>query len=110
VEGKHVAFYALYRNIQEHKRAQAVSSALCRIAERTSAAEDLQGFYASIHNIVGELMNARNFYIALYDPATQLLSFPHFVDERDSAPTPRSLGRGLTEYVLRTGEPLLATP
>ncbi len=110
VEGKHVAFYALYRNIQEHKRAQAVSSALCRIAERTSAAEDLQGFYASIHNIVDELMNARNFYIALYDHATQLLSFPHFVDERDSAPAPRSLGRGLTEYVLRTGEPLLATP
>jgi two-component system, cell cycle sensor histidine kinase and response regulator CckA len=110
VEGKQVAFYALYRNIQEHKRAQAVSSALCRIAERTSAAEDLQGFYASIHNIVGELMNARNFYIALYDPATQLLSFPHFVDEQDSAPSPKPLGRGLTEYVLRTGEPLLATP
>ncbi len=110
VEGKQIAFYALYRNIQEHKRAQAVSSALCRIAERTSAAEDLQGFYASIHNIVGELMNARNFYIALYDPASQLLSFPHFVDERDSAPSPRPLGRGLTEHVLRTGEPLLATP
>jgi PAS domain S-box-containing protein len=110
VDGRRVAFYALYRNIQEHKRAQAVSSALCRIAERTSAAEDLQGFYAAIHNIVGELMNARNFYIALYDPATMLLSFPHFVDEHDSVPSPRPLGRGLTEYVLRTGEPLLATP
>jgi two-component system, cell cycle sensor histidine kinase and response regulator CckA len=110
VEGAHVGFYVLYRNIQESKRAQTLSSALYRIAERTSSAEDLQGFYASIHNIVGELMNARNFYIALYDPATLLLSFPHFVDEEDPTPAPKPLGRGLTEYVLRTGEPLLASP
>jgi two-component system, cell cycle sensor histidine kinase and response regulator CckA len=110
VEGKHVGFYVLYRDIEESKRAQTLSSALYRIAERTSSAADLQGFYASIHNIVGELMNARNFYIALYDPTTQLLSFPHFVDEEDGTPAPKPLGRGLTEYVLRTGEPLLATP
>jgi len=110
VGAKRVGICVLYRDIEEHKRAQTLSSALYRIAERTSSASHLQGFYASIHNIVGELMNARNFYIALYDPATQLLTFPHFVDEQDSAPAPKRLGRGLTEYVLRTGEPLLATP
>ncbi len=107
---KQVGICALYRDIEEHKRAQVLSSALYRIAERTRSASHLQGFYASIHNIVGELMNARNFYIALYDSATQLLTFPHFVDEQDLAPAPRRLARGLTEYVLRTGEPLLATP
>ncbi len=107
---KQVGICVVYRDIEEHKRALTLSSALYRIAERTSSASHLQGFYASIHNIVGELMNARNFYIALYDPATQLLTFPHFVDERDSTPVPKRLGRGLTEYVLRTGEPLLATP
>jgi PAS domain S-box-containing protein len=110
VDAKQVGTCVLYRDIEEHKRAQKLSSALYRIAERTSSASHLQGFYASIHNIVGELMNARNFYIALYDPATQLLTFPHFVDEEDTAPAPKRLGRGLTEYVLRTGEPLLATP
>ena len=107
---KQVGICVVYRDIEEHKRALTLSSALYRIAERTSSASHLQGFYASIHNIVGELMNARNFYIALYDPATQLLTFPHFVDELDPAPAPKRLGRGLTEYVLRTGEPLLATP
>ncbi|MGC2196535.1 MAG: PAS domain S-box protein [Terriglobales bacterium] len=110
VGAKQVGICVLYRDIEEHKRAQTLSSALYRIAERTSSASHLQGFYASIHNIVGELMNARNFYIALYDPATQLLTFPHFVDEQDPAPPPKRLGHGLTEYVLRTGEPLLATP
>jgi two-component system, cell cycle sensor histidine kinase and response regulator CckA len=110
VESKQVGSCALYRDIDEYKQAQKLSSALYRIAERTNSATHLQGFYAAIHNIVGELMNARNFYIALYDPTTQLLSFPHFVDEQEPPPTPRRLGRGLTEYVLRTGEPLLATP
>ena len=110
IGGRQAAIYALYRDISDQKRAEALSSALYRIAERTSSAEDLQQFYAAMHNIVGELMNARNFYIALYDPVTQLLSFPYFVDEEDPTPAPKKLGRGLTEYVLRTGEPLLATP
>ena len=110
IGGAQAAIYALYRDISDQKRAEALSSALYRIAERTSSAEDLQQFYAAMHNIVGELMNARNFYIALYDPVTQLLSFPYFVDEEDPTPAPKKLGRGLTEYVLRTGEPLLATP
>src|SRR3989441_430542 len=108
--GNHVAAYVLYRDISEQKRAESLSSALYRTAEKTSSAEDLQQFYTAIHAIVGELMYARNFYIALYDPLTQLLSFPYFVDEEDPTPEPKKLGRGLTEYVLRTGEPLLCTP
>jgi len=110
VGASQVAAYVLYRDITEQKRAESLSSALYRIAEKTNSAEDLKQFYGSIHAIVSELMYARNFYIALYDSITQLLSFPYFVDEEDSRPTPKKLGRGLTEYVLRTGEPLLCTP
>ena len=110
VGGGPVALYAIYRDISEKKRAEALNSALYRIAEKTSSAEDPAHFYTSIHKIVGELMYARNFYIALLDPVTGYLSFPYFVDEEDDTPEPRNLGRGLTEYVLRTGEPLLATP
>jgi two-component system cell cycle sensor histidine kinase/response regulator CckA len=110
VDGKRIGAYASYRDITEQKRAEELNAALYAIAARSQSAEDLQQFFAAIHNIVGQLMNARNFYIALYDPQSQLVSFPYFVDEEDSTPTPKVLGRGLTEYVLRTGEPLLATP
>ena len=55
-------------------------------------------------------MEAKNFYIALYDRETDLLSFPYFVDEQDERPEPFKPGRGITGYVLRTGKPLLATP
>ncbi len=110
VDGKPVGSYASYSDITEQKRAEELNAALYAIAARSQSAEDLQQFFAAIHNIVGQLMNARNFYIALYDPQSQLLSFPYFVDEQDPTPDPKPLGRGLTEYVLRSGEPLLATP
>jgi len=55
-------------------------------------------------------MPAKNFYIALYDPADDLLTFPYHVDEYDSDFPSKKPGKGLTEYVLRTGQPLLVTP
>jgi PAS domain S-box-containing protein len=110
IDGRTVAFYAIYRDISERKRAEALASALYRIAEKASAAQDLQQFFASIHGIVDELMCARNFSIAIYDPESQLLSHPYFVDEQESAPAPGKLAAGLTEYVIRIGEPLLCTP
>ena len=110
LNGKRVGAYASYRDITEQKRAEELNAALYAIAARSQSAEDLQQFFAAIHNIVGQLMNARNFYIALYDSQAQLLSFPYFVDEEDPTPAPKPLGRGLTEYILRSGEPLLVTP
>ncbi|HJS59627.1 MAG TPA: EAL domain-containing protein [Vicinamibacteria bacterium] len=98
------------RDTTESKRAERVQAALYRIAEAADTVEDIDSLYESIHGIVGALMWARNFYIALYDASNDVLSFPYFVDEVDTAGPPARPGRGLTEYVLRTGEPLLASP
>jgi len=109
-KGKIAGYYANYHDISDRKRVEALSSALYRVAEKSSSAHDLQQFFAAVHSIVDELMYAKNFYIALYDPATELLTFPYFVDEQDPPPPARKMGPHLTEYLLRTGEPLLATP
>jgi PAS domain S-box-containing protein len=85
-------------------------AAVYRISEAAHAASSLDDLFSDIHAIVGELMPARNFYIALYDTATDTLSFPYFVDEYDPQPAPKKPGKGLTEYVLRTGRSLLVTP
>jgi two-component system, cell cycle sensor histidine kinase and response regulator CckA len=110
LDGKMAGFYAGYHDISDRKGVEALSSALYRVAEKSSSAHDLQQFFAAVHGIVDELIYARNFYIALYDPATELLSFPYFVDEQDSAPAPKKLGHGLTDFLIRAGQPLLATP
>ncbi len=98
-------------------RAQQVQEALYRIADAASAANDMAEFYPTIHRIVGELMFANNFYIALFDDERQMLNFPYYVDEVDEdIPDPRlweEIGtgeaRGTTAYVLRTGRPILLT-
>jgi diguanylate cyclase (GGDEF)-like protein/PAS domain S-box-containing protein len=94
----------------ERKGAAALQETRVRIAEAAERARDLDEFYAAVHALMGSLIDARNFYIALYDEDEKLLSFPYFVDEFDSTPPPQPLGRGLTEYVIRTGRPLLASP
>lgn len=97
-------------DITDRKRAELLQSALYRVAEKTSTAQDLSEFYRAIHGIVGELMYAANFYIALFNEADQTLSFPYFADEFDPPPPPTSLGKGLTEYTLRTGVPQFVPP
>ncbi len=94
----------------ERKRAAALQETRSRIAEAAEQARNLEEFYAAVHALMGNLIDARNFYIALWDENEKVLSFPYFVDEFDPTPAPKPLGRGLTDYVIRTGRPLLASP
>jgi len=110
IAGKTVGRVWFYRDVTERRRADQIQLATYRISEAAHSARNLQDLFAAIHEIVGGLMPAKNFYIALYDPAAALLSFPYFVDEYDTDFPSKRLGKGLTEYVLRTGQALLATP
>src|SRR5216117_3393944 len=97
-------------DVTKRRKTEAIQSAIYRISEAANSAKDLPELYGQIHKVVGGLMPATNFYIALYDDQAEALDFPYFVDEEESAPSRQPLGRGLTEYVLRTGRPLLASP
>jgi PAS domain S-box-containing protein len=104
------AIMNIYNDITELKQSEKAKAATFQISQLIHTASKLEDLYQPIHNIVGELMNAANFYIALYSEELDLLSFPYYVDEKDEKPQPRKLKRGLTEYVLRHGKPLLANP
>jgi len=101
---------SLCRDITDRKRAEKVQKAVYGISQSAISKENINELYQSIHATLSELMPVENFYIALYDPTSDLLSFPYFVDQYDQPSPPIKPGRGLTEYVLRTGKPLLAPP
>jgi signal transduction histidine kinase/DNA-binding response OmpR family regulator len=102
----------------EHARAELVQTALYEIAAAASEAQDLPAFYRSVHQTVGRLMYAENFYVALYDEGRRSINFPYYVDAVElEVPDPLiwepfgvGNARGTTAYVLRTGKPLLLTP
>ena len=98
----------LQQEVAERQRGERLQRALFRIAECAAAGESMEDFYASVHAIVGELLNARNFYIALIADGGQELEFPYSVDEINPVRPRRPMANGMTEYVLRTGRALLA--
>jgi diguanylate cyclase (GGDEF)-like protein/PAS domain S-box-containing protein len=108
-EGKHAGRAWYFRDVTAAKRAERLQSALFRIAQLSRESEDLDHFYAAIHDVIGELMDATNFYIAEVEPTRGVLHFPYFVDQFDPRPEGVPVGHGLTAFVIRTGKPLLAT-
>ncbi|MGY0798109.1 putative bifunctional diguanylate cyclase/phosphodiesterase [Lysobacter sp. A286] len=98
----------LQAEIVERQRAERLQRALFRIAELSITSETLERFYAQVHDVVGELLYARNFYIALLSKEGDRLEFPYSVDERDIVRANRRLDQGMTEYVISTGSALLA--
>jgi PAS domain S-box-containing protein len=85
-------------------RAEQTQLATFRISEAAPSSATLDELFREIHRIVGELMPATN-YIAMYDATTDVVSYPA---SGQVGQGPKRSGRGLTAYVLRTGEPLLA--
>ncbi|QNP40985.1 EAL domain-containing protein [Lysobacter terrestris] len=98
----------LQAEIVERQRGERLQRALFRIAELSITSDTLQRFYAQVHDVVGELLYARNFYIAQVSDAGDMIEFPYSIDERDAVRQTRQFARGLTEYVLQEGRALLA--
>ena len=94
-------------DVHERKQADLLQSAVYKIAQAADTSAGLDDLFKSVHGIIGTVMPAGNFYIALYDRAEELLEFPYFRDEVDPPPGPIKPAKGLTEYVIRTGRPLL---
>ncbi|WP_433740391.1 sensor domain-containing phosphodiesterase [Pseudomonas putida] len=99
---------ALRQEVADRERAEHLQSALFQIAELSSQPGDMAELFQSLHGIVGDLLFAQNFYIALFDDATSEVTFPYYVDERQTiCPAARRGRRGLTEYVIRQRRPCL---
>jgi PAS domain S-box-containing protein len=94
-------------DITGHKRAEVLQDAVYRIAQAADRSKRLEDFFPAVHAIIAEVMNVDNFYIALYDSESRQLSFPYYIDEADTQPAPSQPGKGLTEYIMRTGESIL---
>lgn len=91
----------LERRIRELDSLQAVGQAL-------SASLEVEGVLEAIHDQVTRLMQARNFYVALYDAETDEVTFPLATEGGERVHwRSRRAGNGLTEYVMRTRASLL---
>jgi diguanylate cyclase (GGDEF)-like protein len=94
--------------VEERQRAHQLQTALYRIAELSVSDASYEEFFADIHRIVGELLIAENFYIAVLSEDGRQLTFPYHRDRVQAQPETRPFGKSLSEYVIRNGHTLLA--
>jgi hypothetical protein len=111
-KGKIQGAVLVFRDITERRRAERLQQALYSISESANSARDLESLFARVHQVIAELLPARNFRLALCDPDLSTISIPYCVDERetDLANRPRGpvpFGEGPTEFVIRHGLSLL---
>ncbi|WP_256774004.1 MULTISPECIES: EAL domain-containing protein [unclassified Stenotrophomonas] len=100
---------SLQDEVVERRRAEKLQLALFNIAEMAMSAESLAQFYVQVHGVVGTLLDARNFYIALVNEGGDGLDFVYSVDEYNASRAPRPFSQGLTEFIVRNRQPLLAS-
>ncbi len=90
----------LSQQVEQHKDTLIRQSILFRISELAIACNDLNSFYRQIHQIIGEITFAKNFFIVLYNSEKNSLTCPYVSDETERDYPEREFKKGLTEYVI----------
>jgi len=102
----------LMQQIRDREKSELLQESLFKISEITNDNTiDISEFYSKVHNIVGQLINASNFYIAKLSNDSQLINFVYYVDQNSpdlkQEFQPRIMSNNLTELVIRKGETIL---
>jgi hypothetical protein len=87
--------------VGERERRERAQACVYRISDAAHSVRDLPELFQTIHASIGEVIPARNFYIALYDRSEDKLSFPYFVDAHDTTPEPKPPGRARSPLARR---------
>ncbi len=93
--------------ITNRKKAELIQEIIGNISNAVILSEDLAGLIQMIKDELDKLLDTKNFYVALYDDKTDMVSFPFFINEKDKIAS-RPLGISLTDNVIKTGKSLIA--
>jgi signal transduction histidine kinase len=99
---------ALEAELEERRHSEMIHRALYEIAALSAADSPAHEHYVRLHEIVGRLMDARNFIIATYDEAAGMIHQEYLVDEcPDESAESFPYGEGISSLVIRSRKPLL---
>lgn len=84
---------------------------LHKVSHAVNVDSSLDELFKTIHKSLATLMDTTNFYIALYDAKTNLISFPYHVDEmdEDGSPIEADSESSLTAQIISEAQTLFLT-
>ncbi len=100
-------------DVERLASAERLQRALFAISDLASSDQSTKAVLHGLHQIVGSLMYAENFYIVRFDPEHQTIRFLYFADthdpevpDPDEELSPLEMGNSLTLALLRHGKPM----
>jgi two-component system cell cycle sensor histidine kinase/response regulator CckA len=96
-----------YRDVTEFQRLEAQRMVLSDVVHALNQTSNLDELLHQIHDALKKVVYAENFFVALYDPQSEMFHFPFFADQFDPPPPPQKVARTCMAYVFRTGKSCL---
>ena len=100
--------HALEAEIAERRRSEALQRALYEISALFTDEVGQDAHCAALHEIIGRLIPARNFFVAVHEPGTDQFRVVYFVDETEKGSSRTGerfpIGDGLVSLVFRSGQ------
>ena len=107
-KGKIINYIKVAEDISERKRMEIVQQIIHNISNAVITTDNLDEFISIVRNELDRLIDAANFYVALYDEETDIFDLVFHKDRNDEGES-FPAGKTLTAYVVKTKKPLLAT-
>ena len=101
-----IGIQGVSRDITENKRAETIRQLQYNIARATISTSNLNEMFHSVNNELNNIIDAKNFVIALYNEETGMLSANLDRDEKDEIPV-WPAEKTLTGYVIELNRPAL---
>ncbi|OQX80821.1 MAG: hypothetical protein B6D64_02740 [Bacteroidetes bacterium 4484_276] len=106
--GKIINYVKVAEDITERKRIEQIQKIIHNISNATNTSLNIDEFIKFIKEELGTIIDTKNFYVTLYDDKTKTVSLLYHHDQKDKLEKfPQ--GKTLTNYVIKTKKPLLAT-
>jgi len=98
--------FSITRDITQRKRSEQIQKVLYDISKISTKNQDLKSFLFKLHEQVNTILNARNFYVSLYDSKSDTYTFPYYEDEAEEYEnlSPVKMKGSLTDFVRREGK------
>ena len=112
VGSKELGKILLLKNITNYKKSEEVSNVLYNISKAANSDISLEDLYPVIQNELHKIIDASNFYIALFNEKKNLLQFCYYVDEtgkkgEDFLNSKNENSDNIFCYIFKTGQTLL---
>jgi PAS domain S-box-containing protein len=104
--GDKLYIQTIVRDVTERKQFELVQQIMFNISEAVTKTKNMSDFYKVVHSELNKLIDASNFFVALYDNETDMINLPYMKDEQDKIDkTPAS--KTISAQVIKYNQSLL---